>query len=265
MLGGLGLCTASEPVSIDLKPYFGNASASAVFSCPARKETLVFNRAGAETRISPCSTFKIVSTLMGLDSGVLKGKETRLGYDGTRYGFKDWNHDVTLEEAFRASCVWYYKKLTSRLDKAYVQKTLDRLGYGNCDLSVWDKSGHHGFWLESSLRISPAEQVRVLEKIFGGESGFRQEHVALLKDLMRCEPIGKVGFYGKTGTGPNPKTKHLEGRLSGFLVFPDGTVVYYSVHMADPAKDISGPDIRPILRELVESGALNRFQEPAVK
>ncbi len=205
MLGSPGLCTASEPLSIDLKPCFGKASASAVFSCPARKETLVFNRAGAETRISPCSTFKIVSTLMGLDSGVLKGKETRLGYDGTKYDFKDWNHDVTLEEAFRASCVWYYMKLTDRLDKAYVQKTLDRFDYGNRDLSVWNKSGNNGFWLESCLRISPAEQVRVLEKIFGGESGFRPEHVALLKDLMRYDSIGKVGFYGKTGTGRNPE------------------------------------------------------------
>jgi len=265
MLGGFGLYAASEPVSIDLNPYFGKAAASAVFTCPARNETLVFNRAGAETRISPCSTFKIIATLMGLDSGVLKGKETRLGYDGTRYDFKDWNHDVTLEEAFRASCVWYYKKLTSRLDKAYVQKTLDRLDYGNRDLSVWNESGHNGFWLESCLRISPAEQVRVMEKIFSGKSGFRPEHVALLKDLMRYEPIEKVGYYGKTGTGRNPETKHLEGRLSGFLVFPDGTAVYYAIHMADPDREISGPDIRPILRKLVESGALNRFQGPAVK
>ncbi len=259
LLGGFGFCVASEPVSIDLKPYFGNASASAVFSCPAKKETLVYNRSDAETRISPCSTFKIVATLMGLDTGVLKGKETRLGYDGTKYDFKDWNHDVTLEEAFRASCVWYYKKLTDRLTKDYVQKTLDRLGYGNCDISVWNEKGHNGFWLESCLRISPAEQVLVLEKIFSEKSGFRPEHVALLKELMRYESIGKVGFYGKTGTGRNPATNRLEGRLAGFLTFPDGTVVYYAAHMADPARDISGPDIRPIFRKLVEKGALNRL------
>ena len=60
----------------------------------------------AERRYPPCSTFKIVSTLLGLDCQVVKGPESRLGLDGTRYERKSgWNLDLTLLEAFRLSRV----------------------------------------------------------------------------------------------------------------------------------------------------------------
>lgn len=96
---------------------------------------------------------------MGLDSGMVSGKSARLGYDGQKHEYEAWNRDVTLQEAFQASCVWYYKKLVGKLDKSYVQRTLDRLHYGNADISVWNRNGHNVFWIESSLLISPEEQV----------------------------------------------------------------------------------------------------------
>lgn len=55
-----------------------------------------------------------------------------------------------------------------------MQTELDRLSYGNCDISDWNgglntnnnNRALTGFWLESSLLISPKEQVEVLERIF---------------------------------------------------------------------------------------------------
>ncbi len=94
------------------------------------------DRALAEYRFPPCSTFKIISTLMGLDCGVIRNLDSKLGYDGTKYENENWNQDVTLQQAFQYSCVPYYKKLTGRLKKQYVQKVLDELDYGNCDISV---------------------------------------------------------------------------------------------------------------------------------
>ena len=120
----------------------------------------------AEKRFPPCSTFKIVSTLLGLDCGVVTGPDSRLGYDGTRYETAAWNRDLSLREAFQLSCVPYYKKLVGKLEKAYVQRRLDALAYGNSDISVWNSNGHNVFWIESSLLISPAEQIGVLRRIF---------------------------------------------------------------------------------------------------
>lgn len=166
---------------------------------------------------------------MGLDGGGLADLNARLGYDGTKYEYDTWNRDLTLSEAFRFSCVPYYKKLTGRLEKTYVQEVLGRLGYGNRDISVWNSNGHNVFWIESSLLISPREQLRVLERIFSGRSGFSQRHVALLKECMRYESIGKIGFYGKTGTGRNHNTNRLEAWCVGFLEYPDGGIVYLAV------------------------------------
>ncbi|WP_288611980.1 penicillin-binding transpeptidase domain-containing protein, partial [uncultured Victivallis sp.] len=130
--------SAAAGIPAGFVAVFGKTGADPIVVCG--------NRTLAEHRFPPCSTFKIVSTLMGLDSGVLTGPESRLGYDGTRYEFAAWNGDLTLREAFRTSCVPYYKKLTGKLDRRTVQKTLDRLNYGNCDISVWNSNGHNVFW-----------------------------------------------------------------------------------------------------------------------
>ncbi len=223
-----------------------------LFDVPAAGKMLAYGNADlADCRFPPCSTFKIVSTLMGLDRGILAGLDTRLGYDGTKYEYDTWNRDLTLLEAFRFSCVPYYKKLTGRLDKAYVQDVLERLGYGNRDISVWNRNGHNVFWIESSLMISPREQLAVLKRIFSGKSGFSPSHVALLKECMRYGNIGQVEFYGKTGTGRNHNTNRLEAWCVGFLEYPDGGIVYYAAHKADCRRDIAGGEVRDAVREFI--------------
>ena len=131
---------------------------------------------------------------------------------------------------------------------------LGRLGYGNRDISVWNSNGHNVFWIESSLLISPREQLHVLERIFSGRSGFSQRHVALLKECMRYESIGKIGFYGKTGTGRNHNTNRLEAWCVGFLEYPDGGIVYYAAHGADRKRDVLSSEIRDSIRQIVSKG-----------
>ena len=225
----------------------------ALFYFPATSHLLVAGRAElADRRFPPCSTFKIVSTLMGLDCGVLNGPDTRLGYDGTQYENPDWNRDVTLREAFQSSCVPYYRKLVARLDRGYVRKTLADLHYGNGDISVWNSNGHNVFWIESSLLISPREQLAVLAGIFSGRTGFSPEAVAVLKSCMAATPpVGNWQLYGKTGTGRNHRTHFLEGWYVGFLENPAGEQIFFALHGADPHRNISGPEIRDSLHRLL--------------
>ena len=53
----------------------------------------------------------------------------------------------------------------------------------------------NGFWLASSLKISPYGQVRVLSDIFEGRTGFSPEHVKIVKNIMSADG---GGIYGKT-------------------------------------------------------------------
>ena len=235
------------PESIEAPP-----ETVAVFYTPGASELLVFGDCAlARERFIPCSTFKIVSTLMGLDSGMVSGKSARLGYDGQKHEYEAWNRDVTLQEAFQASCVWYYKKLVGKLDKSYVQRTLDRLHYGNADISVWNRNGHNVFWIESSLLISPEEQVAVLADIFSGGAGFRPEHVAILRDCMDAGTVGDFRMYGKTGTGRNHNTNFLESWYVGFVEIPGKDRVFFAIHGADPKRNVASASLRDTIAALI--------------
>ncbi len=210
-------------------------------------------------RFTPCSTFKIPAALIGLRLGVLKGKETRLGWDGIMREMKEWNGDLTLEEAFRASCVPYFQKLVSRFCKDDVLRELKAMNYGDCDLSAWNEAGHNTFWLESSLKISPLEQTRFLQTLFDSNGNARSKESSILRDIMALGTRGNVEVFGKTGTGRNYGTNRLEGWFVGFLRFPDGTVCFFAIHGASREEDMTGIRIRDeILPELLKSGLLER-------
>ena len=92
-----------------------------------------------------------------------------------------------------------------------MKKELNKLHYGNCDISDWDgqlntNNNHRaltGFWIESSLMISPKEQVEVLERIFGENSDYSKETQNELKQVMLVSGQNKADIliYGKTGMG----------------------------------------------------------------
>ena len=70
----------------------------------------------------------------------------------------------------------------------------------------------NGFWLDSSLRISPWEQVQVLARIFEGGSSYTEEETQILRSIMQNDAENGLTLYGKTGTGPDG-----EGWFVGFV------------------------------------------------
>lgn len=130
----------------------------------------------AETWRSPCSTFKIISSLMGLESGAIDRKDSTRSWSGEIFWNDDWNRDIDFPTAFRTSCVWYYRQVIDDIGPEGMLDALELLQYGNCDLSDWEghlnnnsNSALTGFWIESSLKISPREQ-------FGGFSPGKGEN-----------------------------------------------------------------------------------------
>lgn len=208
----------------------------------------IYNKKLVDKQASPCSTFKIISTIMGLDKGVIDSKNSKLGYDGQKYAIEAWNADVTLEEAFKESCLWYFEKIVSKLEKQYVEKTLDTLEYGNQDISVWNKDGHNGFWLGSSLKISPREQVITLKKIMEGETSFSAKDVELLKEIMLITSNEQYSIYGKTGT----ETNGVNGWFVGFMETKEKT--YYFAFRLDETNNnqARGPKTKEIALEVLE-------------
>lgn len=220
---------------IDLSDQFGGINGCAVIYESANDKFSVYNSSLCEQEASPYSTFKIISALAGLRNGVIENKGSTMHYSGEEYPLSEWNENLSLEKAFQASCIWYFRQIIDDVGRDEIQSELTLLEYGNCDISEWDGSGINpmsdlnGFWLGSTLKISPLEQVQVLKKIFEGESIYSAEHVAILKEIMLVsEDTRKI--YGKTGSGPDGE--------AWFVGFAEGndTKKYFAVYLNDNAQ-----------------------------
>ncbi len=216
----------------DLSDYFGEIRGCAVWYSPAENRYVFYNEEMCRQEVSPYSTFKIVSALSGLKNGVLEDADSVMRYSGTVYPVPEWNRDLTLKEAVQSSCIWYFRQVIDAVGRETLEKELTLLEYGNCDLSDWEGSGINplpelnGFWLGSSLKISPLEQTQVLKRIFEGESIYGEEETAVLKELLRVSDDGGRQIYGKTGSGSG------EAWFVGFCE-ENGGRAYFAVYLND--------------------------------
>lgn len=45
---------------------------------------------------------------------------------------------MDFEQAFSYSCVWYFRKIIDEIGQERMQEALEKLSYGNCDISDWE-------------------------------------------------------------------------------------------------------------------------------
>src|SRR5687768_2519450 len=71
----------------------------------------------ARQRFTPCSTFKIPSSVIGLDTAVIPDEWFEIQYDPKRDGpqHEAWSRDFDLRSALRESAVWYFRELARRV------------------------------------------------------------------------------------------------------------------------------------------------------
>ncbi len=147
-------------------------------------------------RVSPCSTFKIPNSLIGLETGVLADENAVLPWDGVKRSREEWNRDHTLASAIKVSAVWYYQELARRVGAERMQKLVSAIPYGNADTS----SGIDTFWLGRSIRISPDEQVAFLERLRLTQLPFSERSQRIVRDILLQESRGPIAYRGKTGS-----------------------------------------------------------------
>lgn len=249
-----------ETVEADWSEYFNGLNGTAVVYDPSNRRYTVYNQKLAETRSSPCSTFKIISSLIALENGVILPEDSTRTWSGERFWNEDWNKDIDFREAFRTSCVWYFRQVIDDIGKGRMQKELEKLQYGNCDISDWEGSLNTnnnnraltGFWIESSLQISPKEQTEVMERIFGGNSDYSEETRSQLKQVMLVpeQDRADLSLYGKTGMG-KANGVVVDAWFTGFAESTEGTI-YFCVRLGETEElDVSSTVAKEIAIEIV--------------
>jgi beta-lactamase class D len=147
-------------------------------------------------RKSPCSTFKILNSLIALESGSIKNENSLIKWDSIKRWNDDWNKDHTLKSAFANSVVWYYQELARRTGPEKMKHYLDLCKYGNADIS----DGIDKFWLGSSLKISAIEQLQFIKNIYKEELPFKSENYTIVKNIMIYSKGENFVLRGKTGS-----------------------------------------------------------------
>lgn len=114
-------------------------------------------------RVSPCSTFKITLALIGFDSGILQDQNApNWSFEEGYVAYKEsWKAPQTPLSWMQTSCIWYSQRLAAQLGLGTLKTYLSSMEYGNQDMS----GGLTNAWLDSSLKISPAEQVSFIQRM----------------------------------------------------------------------------------------------------
>lgn len=182
----------AEIIETDWAAYFEGLNGAAVFYDAAQGQYRIYNEELAAVRRSPCSTFKIISSLIAMENGIIEPADSTRAWSGEIFWNEKWNTDLAFEQAFRESCVWYFREVIDEIGQELMEEELHRLQYGNCDISDWEgrlntnnnNRALTGFWIESSLAISPKEQTEVMERIFGEDSVYAGQTKEELKQVM---------------------------------------------------------------------------------
>jgi beta-lactamase class D len=153
----------------------------------------------------PASTFKIVNSLIGLQTGKITNDSMVIKWDGIERPVKDWNKDLSMYQAFRVSAVPYYQEVARRIGKDTMQFWLDSISYGTKKISTRIDT----FWLDNSLKIKPDEELGLVKRLYFNQLPFFEEYQKIVKRAMLFEDNSNYRLSYKTGWGRTEKGNQL--------------------------------------------------------
>jgi beta-lactamase class D len=162
-------------------------------------------------RFAPASTFKIVSSLIGLETGVITDEKMVLSWDGVRR-IKEWDRSMNMKDAFKVNNVPYFQEVVRRIGADTMQHWLDTMGYGTKLIS----GPLDSFWFNNSLRISPDEQLGLMKRLYFDQLPFRKGVQESVRNLMIQEDNTAFKLSYKNGFTKDDKGGRV-GWLCGWI------------------------------------------------
>lgn len=216
-----------------------------------------------DIRMTPCSTFKIPLFLFALQDGLITNLNTSFKWDGKKQFLPAWSKDQTAKSWIQNSTVWVSQHLTAKMGMTKVKEHLDSIKYGNANPyssidSFWLTKSPFSFNADSSLKISPEEQLDFLNKMWMDKlPGFTPSQMEMVQEAMRLPELDQAGlkFYGKTGSGYVEYNKNK--RLGWFIGYvmkgdqPFSIVIKIEDKYPQPEPSFAGSIAKDMAVELV--------------
>ena len=172
-----------------------------------------------DRRYSPASTFKVPLAVMGYDAGILDDEDTpawdyKAEYDAPERDRK--TVDPTVWE--RDSVLWFSREITRRLGSEKFAAYVAGFDYGNADVSGNrdKKNGLTRSWVDSSLKITPVEQVEFLRRLLDRKLPVSANAHDMTVAILPAFEAG--GWVVKGKTGSTRVRAEGEGRALGWFV-----------------------------------------------
>lgn len=204
-------CTPNN-VTVDdsLKKYFDENNVTGTFGIfnNGPGEFTVYNLSRyKDSTYLPASTFKIINSLVGIQTGAITNEKMVIAWDSIvrKYPNGDtattWNKDLTMEEAFKTSAYPYYQEVARRIGKDTMQHWLDTLGYGSRYSKFAIGNNIDTFWLDNTLKVTPDEELGLVKKLYFNQLPFQGRPQEIVKKLMMQENNANYKLSYKSGWG----------------------------------------------------------------
>lgn len=179
----------------------------------------------AEKGYLPASTFKIINSIIALETNVLKDENDSMKWDGEKRAFDSWEKDMTVREAFQASCLPCYQNVARHIGEKRMKTYLNKLHYNNMDVS---ESTIDNFWIEGKSHISPFEQVDFLQRFYTKKLPILNSTYDKMLRIFEKENTSTYIFFGKTGWSQD--NDHNNGWFVG-LIDKKPDVFYFALNV----------------------------------
>jgi beta-lactamase class D len=237
----LNSCSVNKAkIDNSLKKHFDDNKVDGCFTMynNATGDVLVYNMELDTMRFSPASTFKIVNSLIGLQTGAIENDTMLIKWDGVKRQNEEWNKDMGMKEAFKVSCVPYYQEVARRIGKDTMQRWIDSVGYGNRKTTGPIDS----FWLNNTLKVSPDEQLGLMKRLYFDKLPFRKSVHEMVRNVMIQEQNTAYKLSYKTGWG-FAENGNAIGWVTGW-VEENNHVYFFVTFIKAPQKEVDMKTIR---------------------
>lgn len=212
--------TEKNITQLNLSSNFGDYTGSFVLYDQSADRWNIYNMDHASTRVSPNSTYKIYDALLGLESGIITPEHSTFTWNGEPYPFHSWEADQDLTSAIHNSVNWYFQAIDSQAGFEAVRTFLQTINYGNQNTGT----NLNLYWTDFSLKISPIEQVELLQDFYQNNFHFDSKNIQAVKKALLISTTSSGSLYGKTGTG-RVNGKDVNGWFIGYIETSNNT--YY--------------------------------------
>jgi beta-lactamase class D len=183
-------CTSRTQLSYEPRPdlgqYFeveGVTGTIVIQAIHAPQVPVVYDIARARRDHPPAQTFKILSTLVALESNAVASLDTEIVWDGNGPVVPRWDRVHTLRSSIEPSGYWFTDAVIDRIGFDTTEVWINRTNYGNQNI----RGSFDRFWLDGTLTIDAIQQAEFMSLIWSDDHPFDRYAAFDVKDILSVE------------------------------------------------------------------------------